>query len=108
MNVVADLILLLGSLIALVAGIGTIRLRSVYARLHAAGKASPVAVVVTAVGCGIHLGWSSSGLLVLVVGAMVLTLPVGVHLLYRAVHRTGGPALARDDLIAAERARGER
>ena len=76
----------LGALVVLVAAVGLIRFGSPYARIHAAGKASPVAFVIVAVGAAPDVGWSGALRLVLAAGALVLTLPVAVHLLFRAVH----------------------
>jgi multicomponent Na+:H+ antiporter subunit G len=77
---------LLGVAIILSAGIGLLRLRTPYARIHAAGKASPVAFLVVALSVSVDLGWSGGPSLLLASVALVLTLPVAVHLLFRAVH----------------------
>ncbi len=108
MNTVANILMAIGSLVAVLAGIGLIRFETNYARFHAAGKASPVAFLVTALGAAWHLGWAGAAYLAIAAVAMVLTLPVGVHLLFRAVHRTTpGDHLAIDELAPAEaRARG--
>ncbi|MFT7597100.1 MAG: multicomponent Na+:H+ antiporter subunit G [Acidimicrobiales bacterium] len=91
--------MLIGSSVALLAGIGVLRFETSYARLHAAGKASPVAFLIAAVGAGIELGFDGSAYLLLAAVAMVLTLPLGVHLLFRAVHRTtAGDHLLVDEL----------
>lgn len=104
MSTVADLLLVIGGLIALLAGLGLIRFDTAYARFHAAGKASPVAFLVAAVGAAIHLGWNGAAHLALAASAMILTLPIGVHLLFRAVHRTTpGTHLAVDELAPDER-----
>ena len=95
-----------GSLVAvaivLLAGIGLLRFRTPYARLHAAGKASPVAFLLVAAGAAIETGWGGAARLVVAAAALVLTLPVGVHLLFRAVHRTTPVLLATDELAPAE------
>ncbi len=107
MNPYSTAILLLGSGIALLSGIGMLRFSTPYARFHAAGKASPVAFLLASAGAGIELGWGASALLLVASIAMVLTLPVGVHLLFRAVHRTTpGDHLVVDDLRVADRDRG--
>ena len=105
MNTTADLVMVLGSFIAVLAGIGLLRFETSYARFHAAGKASPVAFLVTALGAAWHLDWAGAAYLAIAGAAMVLTLPVGVHLLFRAVHRTTpGDHLAVDELAPAEAA----
>ena len=88
MTVIASLFMLLGSLVAVLAAIGLLRFSTPYARFHAAGKASPIAFLIAAIGAAIELGWGGAAQLAVASAAMVLTLPVGVHLLFRAVHRT--------------------
>ena len=88
MNPLAAAFIIVGSLVAVLAGAGLLRFHSPYARFHAAGKASPIAFVIVAIGAAIELGPSASFRLLVAAGALVMTLPVGVHLLFRAVHRT--------------------
>ena len=109
MSTVASLTMAAGGVIALLAGVGVLRFSTPYARFHAAGKASPVAFLVGALGAGLELGLAASAPLIIAAVAMTLTLPVGVHLLFRAVHRTSTHThLVVDDLAPAERRRGLR
>lgn len=102
MNLLADITMAVGGLVALLAGVGLLKFDTNYARFHAAGKASPVAFLVTAVGASLQLGWDGAVYLLIASVAMVLTLPLGVHLLFRAVHRTTpGHHLAIDELTEA-------
>ncbi len=104
MNPVATILILAGSAVAAMAGIGLLRFGTPYARFHAAGKASPVAFLLVAAGAAIETGWAGGTRLAVAAGALVLTLPVGVHLLFRAVHRTTpGEHLVTDELEPAER-----
>jgi len=104
MSPIATAFLMAGSLVSVLAGVGLLKFSTSYARFHAAGKASPVAFILVSIGAGLELGWSSSALLFVALAAMVLTLPVGVHLLFRAVHRTTpGTHLVVDELQVAER-----
>ena len=83
------LLVLLGALFSLVAAIGVVRLPDLYTRMHAASKAGPV-------GGGLIL--LSVALLSFDVGValratigfvfLLLTTPVGAHLLARASYRT--------------------
>lgn len=103
MSVVTGIIMITGGVIAVLAAVGLLRFETAYARFHAAGKASPVAFLVTALGAGIELGPRGGALLTVASAAMLLTLPVGVHLLFRAVHRTtASEHLHVDDLAPAE------
>ena len=102
MSPVAAFLTLTGATLAMLSGIGLLRLRTPYARFHAAGKASPVAFLFVAAAAGIETGWSGAARLSVAAAALVLTLPVGVHLLFRAVHRTTPRRLAIDELAPAE------
>jgi multicomponent Na+:H+ antiporter subunit G len=104
MHPAAAIFVLTGSAVVLLAGVGLLKFSTPYARFHAAGKASPVAFLLVAVGASVELGWGAAALLLVASAAMVLTLPVGVHLLFRAVHRTTpGDHLVVDELGVAER-----
>lgn len=103
MTVFAQILMVSGAAVALLAGIGVLRFSTPYARFHSAGKASPVAFLIAAAGASFELGWDGAAYLVIAAAAMVLTMPVGVHLLFRAVHRTyDNSHLCRDDLAPAE------
>lgn len=102
MSLLAAAFMVLGATIALLSGVGLLRFRTPYARLHAAGKASPVAFLFVAVGAGLETGAGGALRLAVASTALVLTLPVGVHLLFRAVHRTTSSQLVVDELAPAE------
>jgi multicomponent Na+:H+ antiporter subunit G len=102
MTLVASALAMTGALVALLAGIGLLRFRTPYARFHAAGKASPVAFLLVAAAAAIETGWGGAARLLVASAALVLTLPIGVHLLFRAVHRTTPRAFAIDELAPAE------
>jgi multicomponent Na+:H+ antiporter subunit G len=102
-NPVVAILLLAGSAVAVLAGVGLLRFGTPYARFHAAGKASPVAFLIVAAGGAIELGPTRSASLAVAAAAVVLTLPVGVHLLFRAVHRTDPTSRPdEDELIALD------
>ena len=86
MSTIASLGSLAGVAIIVLGAVGLLRLGTPYARIHAAGKASPVAFIVIAMAVSIDLGWSGAARLWLAVVALVLTLPLAVHLLFRAIH----------------------
>ena len=103
MSIFSELLMVLGAAVAVIAGLGVVRFRTSFARFHAAGKASPVAFIIAGLGAAIELGWVGAGYILIAAVAMILTLPVGVHLLFRAVHRTSDNRhLVVDDLGAAE------
>lgn len=102
MTPIAGVLTMAGAAVALLAGIGLLRFGTPYARFHAAGKASPVAFLLVALGAAIETGWGGTARLAVASAALVLTLPVGVHLLFRAVHRSTPRSLAIDELAPAE------
>ncbi len=104
MSVIASVFILLGALVALLAGIGLLTFTTSYARFHAAGKASPIAFLLVAIGAGIEVGVTGAAELAIVAAALLLTLPASTHLLFRATHRTTvSQHLRIDELAAAER-----
>ena len=104
MRAAAELVMVAGAVIAVLAGIGLLRFSTPFARIQAAGKASPVALLLLSVGAAPLLGWRGFAYLAIAAGAMIVTLPIVAHLLLRAVHRTGSiDHLAVDDLAADER-----
>lgn len=108
MNPVTSVLLLLGALVALLAGIGLLTFGTPYARFHAAGKASPIAFLLVAIGAGIEIGLRGAVGLAIVAVALLLTLPASTHLLFRATHRTTDSAhLSVDELAAPEQALAE-
>lgn len=102
MTPVAAVLTVAGAAVALLAGVGLLRFRTTYARFHAAGKASPVAFLLVAVAGAVESGWAAAAQLAVASAALVLTLPVGVHLLFRAVHRSSPRTLVVDELAPAE------
>ncbi|MEL7158209.1 MAG: monovalent cation/H(+) antiporter subunit G [Actinomycetota bacterium] len=99
MSTVAGVFMLAGSIVAVLAGVGLLRFETSYARMHAAGKASPVAFLIAAIGAALQIDAGGVAYIAIAAVAMILTLPVGVHLLFRAVHRTtAGDHLVVDDL----------
>lgn len=104
MNLISAVFILLGAVLAMLAGLGLLRFRSPYARFHCAGKASPVAFLLIAIGSGLEVGASGAAQLAVAAAALVLTLPAATHLLFRSTHRTTGSThLRADPLYAAER-----
>jgi multicomponent Na+:H+ antiporter subunit G len=103
MSPVTSVLVLLGGLVAILASVGLLRFSTPYARFHAAGKASPVAFILVAIGAAIETGLRGTIELVIAVVALLITLPAGTHLLYRAAHRTSSSShFVRDDLAEAE------
>lgn len=88
---VGALLILLGSIMAVISAIGIIRFRDIYTRAHAATKTTTVAVLITLFGTFIYL-WLGQGFmsvrLVLGIVFVFLTAPVSGHLVLRAAYRS--------------------
>lgn len=104
-DVVAAVLLLLGSGFALVAAIGVVRLPDLPTRMHAATK--PQVIGLMLVVCGLALTLRDVkvlGLLFLVVLMQMATAVVSGHMVARAGSRAG---LVRDDLLVVDELRNE-
>ncbi|MFD1169676.1 Na+/H+ antiporter subunit G [Oceanobacillus caeni] len=89
---IAALLILVGSIMAVISAIGIIRFQDVYSRSHAATKSSTLAVSLTLSGVFIYLLVSESIFSVRMIMGIVfvlLTSPVAGHLIIRAAYRSG-------------------
>jgi multicomponent Na+:H+ antiporter subunit G len=103
MSPVASFFILLGAVVALLASVGLLRMQTPYARFHAAGKASPIAFLLVAIGAAVEVGGLGAIELAVVAVALLVTLPASTHLLFRATHRTSPTTHMRiDELSDAE------
>jgi len=108
LTVIAGILIVLGALFTMLAGIGTLRFSDVYARMHPAAKGPTLGLLLVAIGAGLELRALGPILaLALVVVLQFLAAPLGAHLLGRAIH-ISLPLQAdeidelSDDLAAAE------
>lgn len=88
MRLIADLFLLTGALLSLLAALGILRMPDVYNRIQAGAKASTLGVLCVLLGVGIlqPTWWPK---LVAIAGFILFTNPVGSSTLARAFHRAG-------------------
>jgi multicomponent Na+:H+ antiporter subunit G len=87
LDVVSAALLVVGALLALIAGLGLHRLPTLYARMHPATKPATLSVLCCALAAGLQLAdVSDSALLVLLVVFQFITAPVAAHMIARA-HR---------------------
>ena len=86
MNIVGDVLILLGAALTMIGGIGAVRFPDVYSRMHAAAKAPTLGIVLVAIGAAFHIHTSLAICTLLLV--VVLRAPKGVVvLLPRAMQR---------------------
>jgi len=92
MSWVADFLICLGAFLVFLAALGLHRFGDLYSRIHSASKATSGGFVLVALGAVIHLSGAAARVeLVVATILLVITTPVGVHLLARAAHRRGRP-----------------
>lgn len=93
----------LGSVFVLLAGVGVLRFRDVYARMHAATKATTLGLALIGTAVAVALG-EGRGKVLLAVAFVLITSPTGSHFVGRAAYRAEGVEIrlaARDDLADA-------
>jgi multicomponent Na+:H+ antiporter subunit G len=89
---ISAVLLVVGALFMLLAGLGVLRLPDLFMRLQAATKASTLGVGCLLLGVAVHfqdLGVTTRA--VLVVAFFFLTAPVGAHVIARAAYAVGVP-----------------
>lgn len=89
---ISAVLLVVGALFMLVAGLGVLRLPDLFMRLQAATKASTLGVGCLLLGLAVHfqeLGVTTRA--VLVIAFFFLTAPVGAHMIARAGYAMGVP-----------------
>ena len=103
MDVLAGLFMMLGAALVLIAGIGVARSWSIYARMHSVAIAPTLGVTSVAVGLALSIRSTTAYVTAfLVVILLLVTGPVGSHLLTRAVYRQMQSALDSVDELARD------
>ena len=88
LDIVASVLLVLGSLMSLLAGIAVLRFPDTMSRIHAATKPQVLGIILLMVGVGLRLGSPAViGMLVLIVILQFVTAPVSAHLTVRVAYR---------------------
>lgn len=89
---IAAALLLTGGVFCLIAGIGLIRLKDVFARMHAATKAGTLGLGLICLGAMVLAeSWAQVGEALIVFVFLIGTAPVGAHLIGRAAWRSRVP-----------------
>jgi len=91
-EIVTAVLVITGSLFALVAALGVLRLPDVLIRMHASTKAGTLGCGLILVAVAVHFG--ETGIVARAIAAIVflmLTAPVAAHMIGRAAYRTGVP-----------------
>ena len=88
LDVVASVLIILGALMSLLAGIAVLRFPDTMSRIHAATKPQVLGIMLLMLGLGLRLGSPGViGMLVLIVILQFVTAPVSAHLTVRVAFR---------------------
>lgn len=105
MDIVAAVLLVLGTLLSAVAGFGLLRFPDVLSRMHAATKPQVLGLFLALAGLGFALKtWAVVPVLIVAWLAQLITAPVSAHLVGRATYRShhlDSGHIAVDDLAEA-------
>ncbi len=99
-SLLAALVILLGSMMALISTLGLVRFKDVYTRSHAATKSSTLGVLLTLSGVFIYFMVNDnyfSVRLILGIAFLYLTSPVAGHLITRAAYHSGVKVYTKDN-----------
>jgi len=100
-ELIAAILIFLGSIIAVISAIGIVKFQDVFLRSHASTKSSTLSVLLTLIGVLIYFIHSQSFFSVRLLLSIIfinLTSPVGMHLVARAAYRTGAYMYRKDDV----------
>ncbi|MEM8591614.1 MAG: monovalent cation/H(+) antiporter subunit G [Pseudomonadota bacterium] len=87
---IAALLLLIGSLLSVFAGIGILRLPDVFIRMHAATKVGTLGSGLIMAAAAVHFGDTAVVVrCILIVFFLLLTAPIGAHMIGRAALSIG-------------------
>lgn len=85
-DVVSGVLMISGSLLALIASVGLFRLSSTRARMHATTKPATLGALLCGVGAALQVGSASDVTkIAAVIVLQLVTAPIGAHMLARAV-----------------------
>jgi len=88
----AAALLLAGSFFCLMAGIGILRMKDVFARMHAATKAGTLGLALICLAVMVEAAsWAEVAEAFVVFLFMIVSAPIGAHLIGRAAFRTRAP-----------------
>ena len=89
-EILTILLILTGSLFALIASIGMLKMPDFFTRIHAATKSGTLSISCILLATAIHFNQSSVSMLCLLIVVFVfITAPVGAHLISRAAYFIG-------------------
>ena len=101
LDAVGGVLMLLGVLLTVVAGVGLVRFPDVFSRMHAATKPATLGLLLVCVGAALVLDdGADRAKLLLVAAFQFVTAPVAAHMVGRAAYGAG--VGAQDELVVDE------
>lgn len=88
MSVVGGVLVVLGAVFLLIGAIGVVRFTSPMERLHAASKGPTLGLLLLGAGTAVLIGTAAAATgVALVILLQLLAVPLGSHMIGRAIHR---------------------
>ncbi|MEM9349275.1 MAG: monovalent cation/H(+) antiporter subunit G [Pseudomonadota bacterium] len=89
-EIITSILVILGAILTVLAGVGIVKLPDVYIRMHAATKVGTLGSGLIMAGAAVHFGDTDVVVrCVLIVFFLLLTAPIGAHMIGRAALGTG-------------------
>ena len=89
LEIIVAVLLVVGSLMSLIAGVGLLTFPDLLTRMHAATKPQVLGFFLIFIGLAIHLrSWAMVPVLALAWGVQLITAPVSAHMIGRSGYRT--------------------
>ena len=105
MDIVSGVLIIAGSALAMIGGLGALRFPDVFSRMHAAAKSPTLGLVLVSIGAAIAIDTLlATTTLLLVVILQLLSAPVGAHALSRASRRQTPAVLDGPDHLTRDEA----
>jgi multicomponent Na+:H+ antiporter subunit G len=102
-ELIAGVLIILGGIFAVIGALGLLRMPDVLIRMHASTKIGTLSTGLILAGCAVVFG--TSEIIIRVVAIMLfilLTAPIGAHMMGRSVLSTGVPLWKNEDIPDAK------
>lgn len=105
LDIISAVLVLLGGILCLAAGLGVLRFADLLSRMHASAKPQVLGLILVAVAIAIQFpSWATVTTLAIIISFQLVTIPVATHMVGRAGYRTKHlrrSMLYRDELAEA-------
>ncbi|RBP67084.1 multisubunit sodium/proton antiporter MrpG subunit [Brevibacterium sanguinis] len=105
LDIISAVLVLLGGILCLAAGLGVLRFADLLSRMHASAKPQVLGLILVAIAIAIQFpSWATVTTLAIIISFQLVTIPVATHMVGRAGYRTKHlrrSMLYRDELAEA-------